>query len=108
MSGLKIDKAYSDLHIHSRGRKRSEFAWKSMNSGLYLFIDGKKICKMTKGAVYLFHMLGGKIDHFEKIPPADLKFWNFQEWLEEDPSEWCDGCIEEDDIPFFDDDYIPF
>lgn len=80
----------NDISVFSRSRKKKEFYITQKKSGGYLFIDGKKVCQTKKGYTYLFHILDKKIDHFEKIKPEDMKYWEFDSTS--DPEEWCDVC----------------
>jgi hypothetical protein len=70
----------NDLVVFSKNRKKPEFCKKQIRKNGYLIIDGKKICKTKCGAMYWFHLVDGKIDHWF-VAPDDIPF-----------PESCDAC----------------
>lgn len=98
-------KSIPNIHIFSKGRKYQEYWVTQKHSGGWIYIDAKRVKKTKKGDTYLFHLIDGKIDHFETIEADELEDWDFDD--NENPEEWCDACSgltltpgEDDEIVF--------
>ena len=95
MSGLKnfpnlVDSHKTDLAVFSKGRKKNEFMIRQCVPNGRLFIDGKFVTRTKLNAIYIFHLINGKIDHYSIVQKEEWDSWSFDPYTY--PEDWCNCC----------------